>query len=332
MTQKMQIPKITKGLRLLLAMMMVAMPAALIAQTAVKKNVADRWSPGNSIHYRYDFVETIVGDIPLVITVPHGGLLRPGHIPKRTCNVKGQGSLVTGTDSKTVPLALAIQDAFVSKYGKRPYIIISHLARTQVDQNRPRELAACNNKLAEVAWDDFHLSADTALAHAVNQFGFAMYIDLHGHGHPNQRLELGYSLNGPDLREAWENEESRISLGKGSSVQNFLRMDQAKKFEDLLWGKHAFGTLIQNEGIPASPSMQDRYPLEDEKFFAGGYNTRRYTSAEYPNVFGWQIECNFRGVRDTDESRANFANAFANAYTDFMRHHGLSEGIKTSGQ
>ena len=278
-----------------------------------------RWNQGEVIFYENDWVEIIVGDIPLVISVPHGGFMKPDAIPDRDCKGVGEGKFVMGADGNTIQLAREIQAMFQKKFKKTPYIIISNIARSKVDQNRDMDLAACNNELANRAWLDFHNGIDTALAAAVHTFGEAVFIDLHGHGHKNQRLELGYSLTSNDLIKAFNNEKSRESLGERSSLQNYLRKNSQADIKDLLWGKNSFGTLIHKEGIPAVPAMQDVYPADDEKFFSGGYNTRRYTSADYPNVFGWQIECNSKGVRNTKENRIKFAESFSLAMKQFMK-------------
>lgn len=49
----------------------------------------------------------IVGNIPLVISVPHGGDIHVEEIPDRDC--KGA---VKVTDSKTIETARAVQEAF----------------------------------------------------------------------------------------------------------------------------------------------------------------------------------------------------------------------------
>lgn len=83
-------------------------------------------------------------------------------------------------------------------------------------------------------------------------------------------------------------------------------------------GDGAFGTLMENEGVPSVPSKGDPFPYADESFFNGGYNTRYYTSEDYPHVFGWQIECNNQGVRDTEANREKFAKAFAKVIVQFL--------------
>lgn len=293
------------------------LPVHIEAQVSKLSLSQSRWQPGKILYYPDNWVEVIVGDMPLVISVPHGGSLKPDGIPDRDCKITDEGTSVTVTDSRTIELVRAIEAAFMKKYQKRPFIVISNIARTKVDQNRPVDLGTCKDSLAERAWHDFHGSIDTSLALAVQKFGYAMYIDLHGHGHSNQRLELGYSLDGPQLKDAFENEEPVLTYASNSSLQNFLR-ERNITFKDMLWGASSFGTLMYQYGVPSVPSMQDRFPLPDEKFFSGGYNTRRYTSGEYPKVYGWQIECNYKGVRDSEESRAGFADAFTNAYMKFI--------------
>lgn len=277
-----------------------------------------KWNQGEVIFYQNHWVEVIVGNMPLVISVPHGGFMKPEGVPDRDCKGVGKGKFVIGADSKTIQTARAIQAAFQKKYNVSPFIIISNIARSKVDQNRDIDLAACDNELARNAWYDFHNGIDTALAMAVKLFGRALYIDLHGHGHKNQRLELGYDLNADDLRKAYNQEGSLEAFFKTSSLQNYLKLNDSANFKEMIWGEEAFGTLINKQGIPATPSSQDHFPLNDEKFFAGGYNTRRYTSSDYPNVFGWQIESNYKGVRDTEESREAFAESFSKVIMQYM--------------
>lgn len=277
------------------------------------------WNPGEVIFYENNWIEIIVGDMPLVISVPHGGFMKPESIPDRDCKGVGKGRFVKGVDGNTIETARAIQAAFQEKYNKTPYIVISNIARTKVDQNRDMDLAACYNVLGNRAWLNFHSGIDTALAAAVHEFGQAVFIDLHGHGHKNQRLELGYALTSNDLRKAYNSKESLESFSERSSMQNYLKEHSEADFKELLWGKNAFGTLIQNEGILAVPALQDIYPAEDEKFFSGGFTVRRYTTPDYPNVFGWQVECNRRGIRDTEENRKKFAESFSKAMEQFMK-------------
>jgi hypothetical protein len=298
------------------ALFILCISALLLSGTQAAQ--AQSFEPGKTYFDEENWTEFIVGDMPLVITVPHGGATLLSDIPMRDC--KGA---VTVTDSRTIELAREMQMAFLKKYGKRPFMVICHLSRKNVDQNRDMEEATCGNVQMQKPWNAFHNYADTALAMAVRQFGSSLYIDLHGHGHPNQRLELGYSLNAADLPDLGSKKDV-TELAQKSSLQNLLIVNNTEssktsdEFKKLMIGDHSFGTLITAAGSPAVPSRQDPYISDGGKYFNGGYNTRRYTSSKYPQVFGWQIESNYKGVRDP-AGRPVFAKVFADSIMEFLK-------------
>jgi len=273
------------------------------------------WNDGEVLFDPEGWTEVLVGDIPLVISVPHGGYIKDLRIEDRDCSEHGR--VVKGADSNTIATARAIQQVFWETYGKRPYFIISRLSRNKVDQNRDVALGACGDPLATQAWNFYHGAIDRALSRAKKDSQWAIFIDLHGHAHKNPRLELGYSLNREQLSKAYT-KKGLGELGGKSSLGNLISA-KGTDFHQLLFGPQAFGSLMMDRGIAATPSLGDPHPLEGEKFFAGGYNTRHYTTAEYPNVFGWQIECNFKGIRDTDANRMKFASALAESYFEYIK-------------
>lgn len=271
---------------------------------------AQKWEVGKTYTDDVKWTEFIVGDLPLIISVPHGGTTMLTDAATRSC--KGA---VTVTDSKTIELVKEIEKAFLAKYKARPFIIISNLSRKHVDHNRDLEEGTCGNKVMEKPWNQFHDYIDTAIVLATNKFGKAIYIDLHGHGHTKQRLELGYNLTAEELRNLDAKDSKQVAK---SSVVNLLATDKNLDLNHLLLGSDAFGTLITKEGFNAVPSKQDVAPLEDDKYFNGGYNTKRYTSAKYPTIFGFQIESNFKGVRDA-AGRPAFATAFVDAMGSYFK-------------
>lgn len=278
----------------------------------VQAAFAQKWESGKSYFDEEHWTEFIPGDMPLVISIPHGGTVVLPEVPLRDC--KGA---VTVTDTHTAELGREIQNAFFKKYGKRPYLIISLISRKNVDQNRDLEEGTCGNELMIKPWNAFHDNVDTALALAVKQFGSSLYIDLHGHGHTNQRLELGYSLNANELPDI-SNKTDLKELAQKSTLNNLLTINKKTDFKELMIGDHAFGTLITEAGSPAIPSKQDPFIADGGKYFNGGYNARRYTSSKYPNVFGWQIESNYKGVRDA-AGRPAFANSFAEVIMKYFK-------------
>jgi hypothetical protein len=251
------------------------------------------------------------GTMPLVISAPHGGTWNLAEVKDRSCE-----GAVTATDTHTKELAFEISETLYKYYGMRPYVIVCNISRKDVDQNRDIDEATCGDPSMAAPWKTFHTYIDSALAEAVQKFGACIYIDLHGHGHPIQRLELGYLLNEKKLSTVYSKEE--VIPVKTTSLGNLLKRLNTGDIYSWLFGPGAFGTLMAEKGFPAVPSQQDPLPKEGEKFFNGGYNTKRYTGPDYPNVFGWQIECNYKGVRDP-AGRPAFAMAFSEVIVKMIR-------------
>ncbi|MFM8806688.1 MAG: hypothetical protein ACKOD1_04935 [Sphingomonadales bacterium] len=250
------------------------------------------------------------GTMPLVISVPHGGAINLNEIPDRSCE-----GAVTVTDSYTKELALEIADHLQKYKGQSPYLVICNLVRKDIDQNRDKPEATCGDSRMDAPWESFHTQIDEAINEAIAQFGYCIYIDLHGHGHPEQRLELGYMLSDKELKEFYL---TKTNPTKQHSLSNYVKEAKGKlELHDLLFGPQAFGTLMANEGFPSVPSAQDPFPEEGQKYFNGGYNTRRYTASDRPHVVGWQIESNMKGVRDK-AGRPVFAAAFAKVISQYI--------------
>lgn len=277
---------------------------------------AQPFEPGKSYYDEKHWTELVAGTMPVVISVPHGGSLFLPKVPVRKCD-----DAVTLTDIHTIELSREIVKAFQAEFGICPYLIICHLSRRNIDQNRDSVPGTCNDSLMRRAWHTFHRYIDTALALATQQFGSALYIDLHGHSHSKKRVELGYNLSGKELSCLQKHPQSRHLIEK-SSLNNLLQKkrtqgDQMSQLESLLTGENAFGTLLAKRGIAAVPSKQDPAPDDTDSYFNGAYNINRYTSAHYPHVYGWQLELYYNGIRDPF-SRPIFAKDFAGALITFI--------------
>ncbi len=271
------------------------------------QQVPNRMLAGVQQKWVDDFTWVQYGNMPLVISVPHGGGIAPDSIATRACP-----GITTVTDSYTIELAKAIDSVFMADYKMHPSLVITYLKRSKLDQNRPLPEANCNNEQTVAIWNRFHNSIDTALQLTSKQWPQSLYIDLHGHGHANQRLELGYLLTDDELRNP------ATILPAKTSIASLIASTKMSA-EDLLTGKNAFGTIIAAKGIPAVPSMQDKAPTATESYFDGGYNTKRYTSTStYSNVFGWQIESN-KDVRFSASQRSIYAKALAGAVMEYYK-------------
>jgi N-formylglutamate amidohydrolase len=268
------------------------------------------FTPGVPVYGARNFVEYVPGALAVVISVPHGGAVAPSDIPNRTVGT-------TVTDNNTIELGRAIAAALEARTGRAPHLVITHLRRTKLDANREVVEAAAGNPQAIQAWNEFHAFVDTAKAIAVAQHGFAVYLDLHGHGHPIARLELGYLLSAASL--GLEDKDLNAGFLATSSLRGLPALQ--RPFAEVLRGPTSLGGLLAVRGFPAVPSPAMPSPGTDP-YFNGGYNTQRHTDGP---VVGLQIEANFTGVRDTDASRRAFASALAESL-----HRWIEEFVRRS--
>lgn len=277
-------------------------------RTAIVRAFGGAAVGGTTYLGRRDYAEYRPGTLPLVISAPHGGTLQPTEIPDRTAGV-------TARDRNTAELAIAVADALESRLGQRPHLILSRLHRLKLDPNREIVEATEGDPLAEQAWREFHGFIEHARARVIEAHGEGFYLDLHGHGHPIQRLELGYLLDAEELAlsDAALDQGDRAA---GSSIHALVdRSGQA--FSTLLRGPESLGGLLEREGYSATPSDVQPDPGA-HPFFSGGYNTARHGSRDGGSISGVQIEAQYDGVRDTSFSRSEFAAALATALEAYL--------------
>lgn len=279
--------------------------AYLLAATALLR-AADAPAPGQVVYGRKQYVEYVVGSLPFVLSAPHGGRDKPDELPDRE---KGTFAF----DTNTQELARAIDDEFVARTGQHPHVIICKVTRRKIDCNREIGEGAAGHPLAEQAWKDFQGFIQTAQKAVVAQHGKGFYIDLHGHGHADARLELGYAHN----REEFGRPDAELAkpefIRKGT-LQFFALKDPAA-YPALLHGPQGFGGLMEKAGYPSTPSPGK--PVPGEPYFNGGYNVRTHT-APGTGFAGLQIESNSKGVRDTDASRRKFAAALVEQLATYL--------------
>ncbi len=271
----------------------------------------DEYLSGQSYFGRNGYVEYIPGELPVILSAPHGGDLTPHEIPPRTF-----GESVR--DRNTLELTLAVRDALVDLTGYAPYLVLSHLDRSRLDPNREIDEAAEENPFAERAWTEYHGFIERARG-MLGVRGEGMYFDIHGHGHPIPRVELGYLLPA-DRLDLPDINLDQLSVVQLTSIREIGR-DSPIPFSSLLRGPTSFGGLLEAEGVPAVPSPTYPSPGSDP-YFSGGYSTRRHGSiGDTELISGIQLEHHFTGLRDTEENRAAYAEILARVIRDFMLEH-----------
>lgn len=272
----------------------------------------EEYLPGVSYFGRNDYIEYVPGELPVVLSAPHGGAIAPEEMANR-----GYGVIVS--DANTIELTLAVRQALIDLTGSAPHVVISHLDRGKLDPNREIDEAAQGDPFAERAWEEYHGFIERARTAVEEVRGEGMYFDMHGHGHPEDRLELGYLLSA-DRLNGTDDSLNSLAVVQLTSIREIGR-DSPIPFSQVLRGPTSLGGLLEELGVASLPSPSDPSPGSDP-YFSGGYSTRRHGSlADTELVSGIQIEHHYSGIRDTEENRRTYATALAEAIRSFMLEH-----------
>lgn len=275
----------------------------------------ESYEAGETHFGRASYTEYVVGDLPIIISAPHGGSMVPDEITDRTYGT-------TGRDRNTQELSRSIREALIELTGRAPHMIVSRLRRIKLDPNREITEAAQGNPFAENAWSEFQGSIEVAEDIVTRDFGSGLYLDIHGHGHDIARVELGYLLSRNDLTRS-DAALNASSFDAKSSVRALAGTVDIT-FAQLIRGPASLGALLQERGTRSVPSTADPDP-DGGAYFSGGYNTARHGSRDGGTISGIQLEHHFPGLRDTVQNRNAYATMLADALVVYLEvHFGLT--------
>ena len=292
-----------------------------VTPDAIVPDVA--YIPGQHYGDTLGYVDYLAGNTPVIITVSHDGTLTPSSIPDRTYGV-------TTRDMNAQKVAERFAYHFVQRSGGLfPHVIVSNLHRTKLDPNREVVEAAQGNLGAVQAYNAYHKFIQTAIDTVETYFNSGVLLDLHGHGHDIQRLELGYLLDSNDL-DLGNVQINAPTYAEKSSISQITSLSPAT-FSEVLRGPTSFGGLIVTKSytyssagtgsvvytFDAVPSTTSSSPGTDP-YFTGGYTTSTYAVGEI-NVI--QIEANYDRARDTARAYGALGSAIEEALFDFYREH-----------
>lgn len=277
---------------------------------------AQQFSAGEVYFDSTQFVEYRAGNLPIILSAPHGGGLRPDSIPDRDCE-----DCVTARDSWTQTIAEGVHDAIVAETGCFPHTVINLLHRVKFDANRDLDEAALGVPVVEQAWRGYHQLIDSAKARIALEYDRGLFLDLHGHAHDIQRIELGYLISRSELQLS--DEELNTELFVNESSLRTLVGDNLNNLShsELLRGDLSLGTLLGVQGLPSVPSQQDPFPFNEESFFSGGFNTVRHGSRDNGgHIDAIQIEMN-QDVRFDEGRRTMLIDSLATVILDYISIH-----------
>lgn len=215
-------------------------------------------------------VSATSGDLPVLLTAPHGGRLRVPGVETRTGagvpakrGAKTNFSLAFDRNSDLVALALA--DEIEARTGKRPYLVVAGFSRRYADANRP-PAEAYESPLARPVYDEYHGAVAAYRTEILARFGRGILIDLHGHGGDPVALIRG-TADWQTVRNLVETFGKDAVTGPGGLL----------------------GPLAGLEGLKLVPLNDDNDARENPSL-NGGYTVRHYGSFAGGNFDAIQFE------------------------------------------
>ncbi|MFL3025724.1 MAG: hypothetical protein ACJZ1P_07720 [Candidatus Neomarinimicrobiota bacterium] len=271
---------------------------------------------------REKYIEYYAGNIPIILSAPHGGQLTPEEISDRT-----YGTFVT--DLNTYELTKTIMDSMIVRFGGYPHVILCKLKRTKLDANRDSIEAAQENKYALRAWQEYHHYIEVAKKKITNDQGSGLFLDIHGHGiNPDGfydlRTWLGYLISSEELDQS-NGVLNTNSYQSKSSISAWVD-SSSYSFIEVLRGKVSFGSILDSLGYKSLPSINDLSP-DGMRYFSGGYNTARHGSRSGGVISSIQIELPKPGIRDNQSTWSSYSKALNSTISQYYNIH-LNRTIK----
>lgn len=221
------------------------------------------------MHEYAKYVKYNQGNLPLIISVPHGGISKIDEIPERKSGIRG-------IDKNTIEIAVELIEHIKNKSNlqknepKIPCFVFSLVSRSNIDLNRDKSRAfVSSSKLAEKIYQFYHFKLEEYIYHNLEKFNRSLLLDIHGF-ESNQRPS-GYR---------------DVELILGTNNLKTLFPEPGPKKEH---GKNLRGKIIKRFnkiGIQIAPG----HHLRREYVLTGGYITKKYGATNIKNSQSIQIE------------------------------------------
>jgi len=273
------------------------------------------------------YIEYRPGTLNVILSVPHGGQLKPKHLPNRDFGSMIDGRLVfdhkypkdksaavrTMSDKYTKELATALSNVLEAKTGRRPHVIINHLHRLKFDSNCDRSEATFEVPEVVDAWLAYHNFIELAKRN-VGKAG--LYLDIHGHSHVENWIELGYSIPAAKLN-AGNYSASETSIRR--LYEKLLRDGRLTSIQQLVSGPRSLGGLLSAiDGYSDIVVPSPRHPGPGAgQYFSGGYNVVRHGSRNGGEIDGIQLESPIG--RRMPAERQRYVEAIGSAIVEFLQ-------------
>ena len=240
-------------------------------------------------------VEQIPGDLPIIISAPHGGSREvPGAKVREGVGLeKRPGGFVTARDGGTEELARLLITAIERQFGKKPYAVINRAHRRYLDPNRPAR-EAYEDPAAEKVYETYHDALDRYCRQVKEKHSAGLLLDLHGQG------------------------SRRDTVFRGTQNGLTVTLLRQRFGEDAHRGERSFFALLKQRGFTVFPDPLDG---PEQAGFLGGYIVKNYGSHDRYGIDAIQLEWGglYRAAANRERVATSLADAVAAYATDFLQ-------------
>ena len=254
-----------------------------------------KYTPGDIITDSQGYISYRVGNMPIIITVPHDGTLAPSTFPDRT------GSSARAENTRKV----AEQFAYffnANSNGLYPHIIYNNISRSKLDPDLNQMDGAQGNSYANLSYGTYHSFLQTAIDSVEAYFDAGILLNLVEHNHSNQKVELGYLLSASDL------DLTNLQLNSYSAQSSVSQIAgiSTSSFAEVIRGYNSLGTLIVGRSytsndvtysFEAVPTL-DNPTIGSTDYSSGGYTIAQYGCSNGGKINGIDVASPFAGFRD----------------------------------
>ena len=236
------------------------------------------------------YIEFRTGSVPVILSCPHGGFLKPPNnfIPDKLVGVQ------LADKNKYLITKRIIQE--LQKKKVRPYYILSKIHRSKIDFNRPARahVALNQNSLeAKKIHRSYHQILEGFYENCLSLYSRCLFVDLHGFTKPHKDYPdiIFGNIFGKTLKivEESENKDSKVYWGFSDMVQEL--------------SKHF--TLDDGLGIT-------NFNLA----YSGGYITHQFYKKDHVNAFQLEVA---KYIRDDVKLTRKFVDIFVSVIINCLK-------------
>lgn len=238
-----------------------------------------------------DLVIARRGNLPIVLTAPHGGRQAIAGVPTRTA----PGVVIT-VDGRTLEVAEAVAARLKAMLGEEPYLVAARFHRRHLDANR-KEADAYEDARAAPHYTAYHSRVREFVTEVRQRFpGGAILLDIHGQATDPDTLHRGTQ--------------------NGATVARLI----AKHGPEALIGERSILGVLQSRGHQVFPPNTPPGAPREERRYAGGHTVQIYGSMARNGTDAIQLELG-TNQRTAPRFAEDLAEAIAVFYKAYLKGH-----------